>query len=265
MTRAGYATPRYIPYGDAALIIEFGDVLDDELSAQTIAADAALQAALEAGRLPGVIECAPSFRSVLITFDPLQTDAEQLAETARAVLAEEMAEQMAAQTMGAAGQRRSWRLPVCFDPEVGLDLTDIAARKGLTIDGVIEAYLETRWRVYMIGFLPGCPFMGRAPERIDLPRRAEPRIAVPARSVAIAVGLSVIYPTESPGGWNIVGRTPARLFDPTTDPELGRPTLFAPGDQLIPTPIDLATLHELEKAAAAGDWAPTAEPLERSA
>ena len=243
---AGYAEPRYLRYGDAALMVEFGDCVDDALSRKALAADAAFQAEMEAGRMPGVRETAPSFRSVLLTFDPLQTDADAVEAVARAAV------KRGAEAKEARAPRR-WRLPICYDPEVGLDLAFVAENAGLSVDAVIEKHLETEWRVYMIGFLPGCPFMGRTPAEIDLPRRKEPRIAVPARSVAIAVGLSVIYPVESPGGWNILGRTPARLFDPSKDPATERPTLFAPGDFASFHPIDLSELRRLESAE---DWTP---------
>lgn len=254
-TRIGYDAPKFIPYGDAALVVEFGDVVDDALSARALAADAAFRAAMEAGRAPGLLETAPSFRSVMLSFDPIETDAVAIEASARAAL------EAAAHAAPSGGTRR-WRLPVCYDPEVGLDLRDVAERAGVTVDRVVEICLATEWRVYMIGFLPGCPFMGRTPAEIDLPRRKEPRIAVPARSVAIAVGLSVVYPVESPGGWNILGRTPAKLFDVGKDPAVARPTLFGPGDVVAPTPIDLAELGRLEGPAAAGEWTPEFELME---
>ncbi len=252
-TGVGYAEPKYLRYGDAALVVEFGDVVDDRLSARALAADAAFQEAIAEERLPGVYETSPSFRSVLLTFDPIATDADAVEAAARSALVE-------ATEHAPASKARRWRLPVCYDPEVGLDLADVAERAGLSVDAVVERCLATQWRVYMIGFLPGCPFMGRTPAEIDLPRRKEPRIAVPARSVAIAVGLSVIYPVESPGGWNVLGRTPAKLFDVGKDPAKERPTLFAPDDVVVAAPIDLAELRRLEGPAAAGEWTPDFEP-----
>ena len=247
--QGAYDHPRFLRYGDGALLVEFGNAVDPTLSAQTLAADAAFVAAIADGRMTGVYETSPSFRSVLLAFDPIETDAETVEAAARAALA-------AGGSVAAAGGRR-WRLPVCFDPTVGLDLSEVSEAAGVSVDAVIELWLQTEWRVYIIGFLPGCPYLGPAPAGLTLPRRTEPRVAVPARSVAVAVGQSVVYPVESPGGWRILGRTPAQLFDPA---HAERPTLFAPGDVVVGEPIDLAELRRMEAAAAAGEWRPSFEP-----
>ena len=138
-----------------------------------------------------------------------------------------------------------------------MDLADIAAASGLSPDAVVAAHLAVEHHVYMIGFLPGAPYLGDLPKALTLPRLKEPRLRVPAGSVAIAAGLTTIYPVESPGGWRILGRTPAPLFDIEADP----PALLAPGDRLRFDPIDRVDLDRLTTAASMGEWRPSPEAL----
>ncbi|MEL6316428.1 MAG: 5-oxoprolinase subunit PxpB [Pseudomonadota bacterium] len=240
-------TPRIRPLGDAALSVEFGEGVDRALSARALALDAALRAAPP----PGLLETAPSFRALLIEFDPRATTAEAMAAAARAALAA-CSEDAAA---GAGG--RLWRLPACYEGDCAPDLAEVAAETGVAAAEIAARHQAMRHHVYMIGFLPGCPYMGDLPPELTLPRRADPRLRVPAGSVAIAAGLTVIYPVESPGGWRLIGRTPTRMFDPARP----QPALLAPGDVVTFEPIGAARCAELEAAAAEGAWAPTPEPL----
>lgn len=248
------ASARFLPFGDAALIVEFGATVDRALSAQVLALDAAVETAAAGGALPGLRETAPSFRSLLVQFDPLVTDAAQIEAELRALMGD--------LKVTPAATRRLWRLPACYEGEAAADLPGVAAAAGLASDAVVALHTGMRHHVYMIGFLPGCPYMGDLPAAIDLPRRADPRTRVPAGSVAIAVGLTVIYPFDSPGGWHLIGRTPAPLFDPEAT---ARPVLLAPGDAVIFEPVATAALAEIERAAAAGEWQPQSDPLEAEA
>ncbi|MEM6489229.1 MAG: 5-oxoprolinase subunit PxpB [Pseudomonadota bacterium] len=242
-------TPRFLPFGDAALIVEFGREKDRALSAAVLALDAAVAAA----KLPGITETAPSFRSLLVQFDPLATEAASI-EAAILDLLPRLAP-------GAAGQPRLWTLPACYEGPLAPDLASVAERAGLTPAAVVDRHAAIEHHVYMIGFLPGAPYMGDLPGEIDLPRRRDPRTAVPAGSVAIAVGLTVIYPFESPGGWHLIGRTPAALFGAHGAP--GRPdapVLLTPGDAVRFEPVGGAAYAAIEQAAAAGDWVPEWRP-----
>ena len=126
----------------------------------------------------------------------------------------------------------------------------MAEKTGQTAEEVVRLHSETELHVYMIGFLPGHPYLGDLPDVLNIPRRANPRTKVPRGSIGIAIGMSVIYPVESPGGWSIVGRTPVPLFSFESE----SPSLFAPGDRIAVAPVDKAELERIESAIAAGDW-----------
>ncbi len=232
-------SPSFLPAGDAALVVEFGTVVDPAL----IAAVQALDRAVSAAQLPGVAETVPSFRSLMIHYDPLVTSGAVLAEA------------VAALDWSATGPRqetRRWSLPCCYDAEFGPDLDHVAQATGLDTGAVIDAHVAAGFSVAMLGFLPGCPFLSGLDKRFDLPRRTEPRTRLAAGSVAVAQTLSVIYPTESPGGWHLIGNCPLPLFDPGRTP----PALLAPGDQVRFRPIDAA---EHARIRAARDYDPMRE------
>lgn len=211
---------RLIASGDAALVVEFGDRVDRLLNARVLALDAAIA---EAG-LDGVVETVPTFRSLLVHYDPLRTTAAELSVAIRPLL----------ERGGAAeARRRRWVIPVCYQGELAPDLEDVAVRVGLSPEEVVALHGEPVYRVYMLGFLPGFPYLGDLPEKLRLPRRENPRTRLPAGSVAIAISLSAIYPVESPGGWHLIGNTPVTFFDVRRDP----PALLAPGDEVRFEPI----------------------------
>lgn len=225
---------RLLNLGDTAVTVEFGDRVDPLLMPRVSGLDAALQALLQAGEAPGLIETVPTFRSLTVIFDPLVTarpDVDALIQRAL----------QAADTQ-AAPPGRTWRLPVLYGGEFGPDLASVAEATGLSCEEVIARHSGTPYRVYMLGFLPGFPFMGDVAPPLALPRRSEPRVRVPAGSVAIAGGLTAIYPWESPGGWHLLGRCPVRLFDPARP----APSLLAPGDQVIFTAVEAAHYAEID-------------------
>ena len=205
--------PRFLPAGDTALVVEFGNSISETLSNRVLA----LKAALELAKLPGIIETIPTFRSLLISYDPLITSGDAL----------EIAIQTLPSNDEAAKRRyRLWRLPVCYESDFAPDLDEVAALTGLSALDVVALHSGMQFHVYMIGFAPGFPYMGDLPQELRIPRRPDPRVRVPAGSVAIATAMTAIYPVESPGGWRLIGRCPIRLFDPAWL----RPALLSPGD-----------------------------------
>jgi KipI family sensor histidine kinase inhibitor len=230
--------------GDAAFTIEFGDRIDPALLAAVNTLDAAIAREHAAGRLPGLMETMPTFRSLTVFFDPLATGRAALIEALQPLL---VADAQSATTAG-----RRWRLPACYEGDAAPDLAQTARAIGASEDEVVALHSGTEVRVYMLGFLPGFPFMGDLPEKLRLPRRSEPRVRVPAGSVAIANALTVIYPWESPGGWHLLARCPVPLFDATCSP----PALLAAGDSVRFEPVTRREYQRLEAALAAGEIDP---------
>lgn len=208
---------RVQPMGEAALLIECA--LDDVAEANACAL--ALAEALPAEWHP-----LPTIRSVLVRFDPLCHGYDEVRDHIRGLLARGVPERRS--------PSRQVTIQVRYGGADGPDLESVASQLGLTPDDVIAQHTAHPWRVLMIGFAPGFPYIGPLPASLSLPRRATPRAAVPAGSVAIAAGMTGIYPSSLPGGWHLIGRTEVALFDPARNP----PALLQPGDyvQFVVTP-----------------------------
>ena len=237
---------RLLAAGDGAVTVEFGSTVEPALVAQVAALEQAVDAARARGELPGVVETVPTFRSLTVLYDPLRTRRAELDPALRALLGQGPPVQPP--------PARCWRLPVCYGGDFGVDLEPVAAACGLSPDAVVQLHADTVFTAYLLGFMPGFAFMGLLPPQLSVPRRTEPRVRVPAGSVATANRLSVIYPWESPGGWHLLGRCPVPLFDARSD----TPTLLAPGDQVRFEPVSPQRLAEIEAALAGGALAPRA-------
>lgn len=222
---------RVVAAGDAALIAEFDDRIDVAVNARAIA----LAQALREANVPGVRDIVPAYRAVTVYFDPLRTDATDLEVRLRAAAA------VTADVLDTTGPLV--HVPVCYDAEFGPDLETVAAFAGVSVGEVIDAHLARDYRVFMLGFVPGFAYMGPVDPRLAAPRRAEPRTAVPAGSVAVAGGQTGIYPSRTPGGWHLIGRTPMSLvsFDSPV------PALFAPGDRVRFHQVDRAAFDEIAR------------------
>jgi inhibitor of KinA len=225
------------PCGDTALVVEFGDTIDRALSETVLR----MRARVHSSALSGVLETVPTFRSLMIHYDPTVTRA---ADLSRQVLA------LAQTTDTVTQRRRGWRVPVCYEPDYAPDLAAVAQSTGLAPDAVVSLHLSVRYHVYMIGFLPGFPYMGDLPPQLVLPRREDPRVRIPVGAVAIANSMTGIYPVESPGGWHLIGRTPVPMFDVRA----ASPSLLAPGDVVDFTPIGTAAYEEILAASKAGEY-----------
>jgi len=236
--------PRILALGDGALTLEFGDRIDPALNARVMAA----RDALAALKLDGISDVVPTYRSLTVHFDPLRLD--------REVLAGKLLEAVRAPPGKKSALATRWLIPVVFGEEFGPDLADVAHATGRSESTVIEALCASELRVFLIGFLPGFPYLGELPEWLRLPRRATPRTAVPANSLAIAGAQAAVYPWQSPGGWHLLGRTPVRLFDIG---DAARPALLAPGDTVRFAPVSRDEFLRLEADVEAGkngrrDW-----------
>ena len=235
---------RFLSAGDRALVVEFGDCIDRALSAEVLR----LNASLRSSELAGVVETVPTFRSLMVHYDPLVTTRANLERAIASLLDRKP---------GSRSTGTLWRVPVCYDGEFAPDLAEVAHLTGLSPGEVVALHSGTRYHVYMLGFLPGFPYMGDLPPRLALPRRADPRVRVPAGSIAIATTLTAIYPYVSPGGWHLIGATPIRLFDP----ERAQPALFAPGDAVQCEPVDSLAFASIKKAVNGGSYQVTAASI----
>jgi KipI family sensor histidine kinase inhibitor len=235
--------PTFLAAGDAALVVEYGEIIDSAL----IDAVQQLDRRLAAAGLQGVVETVPSFRSLMVHYDPLTTSSAEL------ITAIEALDAGAPATSGEAGRR--WVLPVCYETQFAPDLADVASATGLAADAVTATHAANAFTVAVVGFLPGCPFMAELPAAFDLSRRTTPRTRVPAGSVAVAQRLSVIYPAESPGGWHLIGNCPIPLFDARWE----RPALLAPADAVRFKPIDAAEHARILAAARDRSYDPRRE------
>jgi KipI family sensor histidine kinase inhibitor len=217
-----YAFARFFPFGDTALLVEFGDAISLEANRKVIN----LNDVILKAEIKGVEELVPTYRSLLIRYDLLKTSYEQLVFRVKDF--EKTSEDSAKRVEG-----RKIVVPVVYGGEYGPDLSHVARVHGLTEEQVIRLHSGKEYRVYMIGFVAGFPYLGEVADEIETPRLETPRLEVPAGSVGIAEKQTGIYPREAPGGWRIVGRTHLRLFDIQLEP----PALLRPGDTVKFDPI----------------------------
>lgn len=227
-------TLRLVASGDRTLLLYLGSEIDPALNRQVHA----LAGALRSKNHPAIVEVTPSYHSLMLEFDPVRIRLDQVEELVRS----------AAGTLPEEGaEPRTVEVPVLYGGEAGPDLDAVAAHTGLTASEVVRRHSERLYRVYCLGFSPGFCYLGGLEPALHTPRLATPRTRVPAGSVAIGGEQTGIYPAATPGGWNIIGRTPAALFNPWASP----PALLEPGAHLRFLPVDAARFAELEGQAAA--------------
>lgn len=205
---------RWLPLGDSALTLVFGDEINPDVHARILATARDLES-----RPPrGVTEVVPAYTTIGVWFNPLEREAADLA-----LELVERATRLAADAPAA--ESRAWVIPVHYD---GPDLADVAERLKLDTAEVVRRHTALEYRVYLLGFVPGFAFLGLLDPALELPRRASPRIRVPAGSVAIAGRQTGVYPLDTPGGWHLLGRTDVALFDVRRDP----PAMLGVGDRV---------------------------------
>ena len=208
---------RFFPAGDTAMVVEFEAAISLEINARV----RALEHLLRQGTVAGIVETVPSFRSLLVYYDPRLCDYRALCEVIEALVPQAAAAMLP--------RARCVELPCCYDdPELGFELAPAAERLGLSSAELIELHSAARYHVYFIGFAPGQPYMTGMPDRLTIPRLTTPRTQTPAGSVGIGGVQSCVYAVQSPGGFWVLGRTPLRMFDPRSD----APILLRPGDRV---------------------------------
>ena len=235
-----YPEPRLLPCGDLAVSVELADEIDREVNARVLA----LEYLLQQKAVPGVTETLPTYRSLLVYYDPAVIAADELNAILRALAAEARPEVLP--------PARLVELPCCYGGELGFELETAAAKLGLAPDEMVRLHAGATYHVYFVGFTPGLPYMTGMPERLNIPRLVNPRTKTPPGSVAIGGVQCCIYSVESPGGFWVLGRTPARLYDPAvTDP-----ILLRAGDQVRFRPVERAEYDAVAAEVAAGRFRP---------
>lgn len=220
--------------GDSALIIEFGQVITEEINTRVHD----LYRAIVEAEWPEIEGLVPAYTTLLVEFDP------------RRIVVDELLERIENLPRPTAKPQARWfEVPVFYGGEWGEDLDEVAYRLHLTPQEVIREHANRPYRIYCLGFSPGFPLMGKLPRTLQVARRPSPRTRVPKGAVAVAEDQTGIYPVESPGGWNLIGRTPVTLWNPLRDP----PVVYAPGDVIIFRPITHEEYVDLARRADRGE------------
>jgi inhibitor of KinA len=220
---------RIFPLGDAAITIDFGNRMDETVNQTVIAGFLQLQKE----PLPGMIEAVPAYSSLTLHYDsPALRKSVPPSQSVYDWVKEQLAQRLPALWQSGATTGKTVRIPVCYEEEFAPDLETLATERKLSIEQVIQIHSSKPYRVYMLGFLPGFAYLGQVDERISLPRKPQPAM-VAAGSIGIAGSQTGIYPFSSPGGWQIIGRTPLLLFDSTIE----EPSLVKAGDTVQFYPI----------------------------
>lgn len=229
---------RFLTAGDSSMLIEFGDEISKEINRKITAT---IQMMREQ-HIEGVVDTIPAFCSLLINYDPRIVSYEQLEERMRQLVKLDIPAEQA--------QKRVIEIPVCYGGEYGPDLETIAELAGLTKEEVIRIHSSEEYLIYMLGFLPGFAYLGGLDERIHTPRLANPRIRINAGSVGIGGSQTGIYPLDSPGGWQLLGMTPVKVYDPMREV----PILYEAGDYIRFVPVDEAEYQRIKNEVENGTY-----------
>ena len=224
--------------GDSSLLIQFGQEISPEINAQITA----FVHLMREQHLEGVTDVIPAFTSLLINYDPRVIDYRKLKRRLEKLLKLEVSKK--------ASSSRIFEIPVCYGGEYGPDLENIAKHANLTTQEVIAIHSSSDYLIYMLGFLPGFSYLGGLDARIHTPRLANPRIRIPAGSVGIGGSQTGIYPMDSPGGWQLMGMTPVKTYDP----ERETPILVEAGDYIRFVPVDEDEYLRIKEQVARGEY-----------
>lgn len=233
-----YEKPRLCTAGDHALLVEFGDSIDPEINSRV----RNLKQVIEINEISGVVETVPAYCSLLVYFNPLLISFSKL----KSILQKLSTRQVEIYVY----QPKLIEIPVVYGNEFGPDLEYVAGYNNLSTQEVVQIHTGTNYLIYMLGFIPGFPYLGGMSVRIATPRLETPRLCIPAGSVGIAETQTGIYPAESPGGWRIIGRTPLRLFDTQSD----QPSSLHAGDYIAFVSVSSAEFTNIHEAVERGTY-----------
>ena len=236
----------FLPAGDSAVNVEFGRTIDPEINKKI----RGLSDSLSRKPIRGVTECIPTFRSLLVCYDPLQTGCEALIK--------KLKKRIKSLDQVSGGEKRVFNIPVCYGGEFGEDIAFVASHAGLTEQEVIDIHTGRDYLIFMLGFLPGFAYLGGMDERLFTPRLKTPRLEIFEGAVGIGGEQTGIYPIASPGGWQLIGKTPVKVFDKSKK----SPILYKAGDYIKFFSIDKAEYLEIEKQVANGTYTPSVSEVE---
>ena len=208
--------PKIVPLGDSSVLVQFGEEMDLHINRRVHA----LGELVEASSVHGIIETVPAYGTLVVHYDPLAISFTQVRDFLRGKMTQ------AEETLPR--KPKQVEVPVRYGGEYGIDLETVASRLQLQVEDVIRIHTQRTYTVYMMGFTPGFPYLGKLDDALVMPRLETPRTRVPAGTVAMAGSQTGIYPIASPGGWQLIGWTPLNLFDPNSE----TPFLFSPGDEV---------------------------------
>jgi len=229
----------YMPYGDSAMLINFEQKIDPSINQKVMA----LHRALEVSGIAGITFLIPAYCSLTIGFDKNVISFSKLKSTIDSFAKEEM-------NQLSNNASRLVHIPVCYESPFKLDMLDVMEHTQLSRKNIISLHTSIKFRVYMLGFVAGFAYMGKLPQSLNCPRKSVPRIIVPEGSVGLAGLQTGIYPTEAPGGWQIIGRTPLKMFDHDN----ASPSLLQPGDEVQFKAIDKIEFDAIEKLQSVGEY-----------
>jgi KipI family sensor histidine kinase inhibitor len=230
------APPRILPSGDSAITVEFSTHIDDAANRRVLGLDRALASQ----PIPGVIETVPTYRSLLVHYDPVLIDFSDLSEKIVA---------FAQSAHPATTATRRWRIPVAYGGEHGIDLEDVAKALKTTSDDIVARHIAGDYRVAMIGFTPGWSYLSGLDRSLHMPRRQNPRLLTPAGTISIGGVQAGVQCLAGPSGWHLLGRTAVRTYQLHRDPIF----LLEPGDRVTFSVVDARTFAEQDRAAENGE------------
>jgi KipI family sensor histidine kinase inhibitor len=223
---------KYFLGGDKSIIVEFGNEINEDINKKVIS----LMKVIEKSSLKNVVtEMVPTYRSLMINYNPLNIEYDNLISKVKEL--EQKIKEIKIK------EPKIHEIPVCYNNQFGIDIETVANHNNLTVDEVIQIHTSKEYLIYMLGFTPGFPYLGGMDERIATPRLQIPRTKIPAGSVGIAGAQTGVYPIDSPGGWQIIGRTPIKLYDENREQQI----LLTAGDFIKFVPITLDEFIKIEK------------------